>query len=79
MKLEKKTTQGGIRVSEEVKYVYVYGVPISVVLTLHQVRRRLEQVSSEGALWSSEPQHLAEMLWAVEYQLRQGGQSDGQK
>lgn len=62
---------------EEVKRGNPYGIPLYLLLSLTQVRRRLEQVSDEGALWSSEPGQLAEVLWTVERQLTLGEQDDG--
>lgn len=68
---------GRVSDSVEVRKRNPYGIPVSLLLSLSQVRHRLEQVSDSGALWSSEPQHLAEVLWTIERQLTQGEQRHG--
>jgi len=61
----------------EVKERNPYGIPVHLLLSISLVRHRLVQVSDDGALWSSEPGQLAEVLWTVERQLTLGEQDDG--
>lgn len=72
-----KDQTGRVSDSVEVKQRNPYGIPVHVLLSLSLVRHRLDQVSDDGALWSSEPGQLAEVLWTIERQLTLGEQDNG--